>query len=225
MKNEGIKQGMFLSLLCLAAIQMSTMASPALTYQKWTFDNSGNPASPEIDNNDYGLASAAITATGNTWGNGWLTSVMGRNGVWVGDTIVVDLTIPNNPVPNWYKEVWIEVGCRGHLYNEPYTGTGFSLGEGYEVLAPLGSVIEDLGYSVEKTYVYFGGQPYEDGWFKLVFGLRIYPNPDSETVRFTLLDSGADVDYIIVNTECVPEPMTIVLLGLGGLFCTKMKRK
>jgi hypothetical protein len=143
---------------------------------------------------------------------------MGRHGVWVGNMTTVILEIPNNPVTNTYKEIWVEVGCRGHFPPESDTppAEGFSLNEGYSVLAPQGGRVEDLGF----TFTTF-----QSGWRKLVFGLRIYPNPISETISFTLLNSGADINYITVDTICIPEPATLALLALGGLLFRKRKKE
>jgi hypothetical protein len=195
------------------------LGSPPTTYQEWTFDDADNPAAPEVDLNTYGDAIADITVTGYTMGNapGWYASYMGRNGVWVGNVATVTMTIPNKPDLNLYKEIWVEVGCRGHFPPDVVEGApieGFSLGEGYSVLTPQGSRVEDLGFSFTPT---------DDGWRKLVFGFRIYPNPALETISFTLLNSGADIDYIIVDTICTPEPATLALLVLGGLLCRRHK--
>jgi hypothetical protein len=197
------------------------LGSPPTTYQEWTFDDADNPAAPEVSDNSYGTAIAVIDPIGYTEGNapGWYASYMGRNGVWVGNMTTITLTIPNKPDLNLYKEIWVEVGCRGHLPPQVpddviTPAQGFSLGEGYSVLTPQGSDVEDLGFSFTT---------FQSGWRKLVFGLRIYPNPALETISFTLLNSGADIDYIIVDTICIPEPATLALLVLGGLLCRRHK--
>ncbi|MCE5341675.1 MAG: PEP-CTERM sorting domain-containing protein [Planctomycetaceae bacterium] len=192
------------------------------TYQKWTFDDTDNPAAPEIDQNPYGDASAAITVTAGTITTvgEWRPDYQGRSGVWIGDTAVVDLTIPNNPITNDYKEIWIEVGCRGHfppdVLNAPTSG--FVLGTGYDVLAPTGVTVTDLGFNFVEL---------SDGWRTLTFGLGISPNPSSETIRFTLLNSGAYVDYIAVDTICiaVPEPATLAVLGFGAILSLIGRKK
>jgi hypothetical protein len=216
--------------LCLVVISNAAFGSPTwrtdpfgqapTTYQEWTFDDADNAAAPEISYNPYGVASAQILVEGYTMGNapGWYGSYLGRSGVWVGNKTTITLTLPNRPETSPYKEIWIEVGCRGHLppeVDETVTppSEGFSLGEGYSVLMPTAAKYEDLGFTFTNT---------TDGWRTLVFGIRIYPNPTSEIISFTLLNSGANIDYITVDTIC-PEPATLALLTLGGLLCRRYK--
>lgn len=166
----------------------------------WTFDTPLNPASPEIDNNAFGPAIATVTATGivHTDPPGWYDEYLGRSGVWHADRTEAVLEIPNQPIPNLYKEIWVEVGCRGDLI-------------GYSVLNPQVGVI-DLGYTLVSA---------GEGWEILTFGFRIEPNPPFEAIWFALQDSGADIDYIIVDTICTPEPITLMILAAGYLLIRK----
>jgi hypothetical protein len=61
------------------------------------------------------------------------------------------------------------------------------------------------------------------GWQKLTASYRIEPNPDKELI-FSYFASGAAVDYVAVYTVCVPEPLTISLLGFGGLMLWRKRR-
>ncbi len=191
---------LLISVLTAGGASANTVAT---TYQEWHFDTGANPAFPEVDLNDYGTATIDISVTGDVYGTAghYPDNWLGRSGVWHGDITTLTITVPNNPIPNEYKEVWVEVGFRGSLMEwgiiDPPAGAAF-----------LGSTIEDVGA----------------GWQKLNIGWEIRPNPDSETIFLEFWDSGADVDYVIVDTICVPEPMTICLLGLGGLALLR-KRK
>ena len=187
--------------LCLCTIA-SAVTVPATTYQEWHFDTPANPALPEVDLNDYGTASIDISAQGDVHGAaGYYDEWLGRLGVWHADITQLTITVPNNPIPNEYKEVWVEVGFRGNLVE-------------WGILdPPAGATL--LGSTVNAA----GG-----GWQVLNIGWEIRPNPDSETIFLEFWDSGADVDYVIVDTICVPEPTTICLLGLGGLALLR-KRK
>jgi hypothetical protein len=204
------KMCLLTALMCFIAVCGNVRGSPSwrtnppglspTTYQKWTFDTPVNPALPEINNNSFGIAMAAVTVNGivHTDPPGWYDEYLGRTGVWHAERTEVMLEIPNQPIQNLYKEIWVEVGCRGDLV-------------GYSILNPQVGVTS-LGYSMVSA-----GQ----GWEVLTFGFRIEPNPNSETIWFALQDSGADVDYIIVDTICAPEPATLLILGLGGLLIRK----
>jgi hypothetical protein len=176
---------------------------PPTTYQKWTFDDDDYiDVVPEIYANVYGTPTANISASGivHTDPAGWYDEYLGRYGVWHGDITGITLYIPNTPNP-YVKELWVEVGCRGNLIS-------------YDILDPQVGVT-DLGYTMESV---------GKGWQKLTFGFQIVPNPVFEVINFVLHDSGADVDYIIVDTICTPEPATIALFGLGVLSLLRRRK-
>jgi len=168
------------------------------SYAEWGFDTGDNPINPE----NYGIESGAalpeatITVTGDVHGDAgyYETGFLGRDGVWHSDLTEISLVMPNYPLPNEYKEVWVEVGFRGFLIDwgidDPTSGVTF------------------LGQNVEFL---------PDGWKVLNIGWKIVPNPASETIYMAFEDSGADLDYVTVDTICVPEPLSIFLLGLGAL--------
>jgi hypothetical protein len=201
------------ALICFIAVSVSVSGSPSwrtdppglppTTYQMWTFDDDDTLALPEISSNSYGMAEANIIVSGTVHTDlpGWYDTYLGRPGVWHGDLADVTLTIPNQPIPNLYKEVWMEVGCRGIFL-------------GCDVISPQAGVTS-LGWSLVSA-----GQ----GWETLVFGFRIEPNPDLEVIHFLLKNSGADVDYIIVDTICIPEPTALALLAVGGMLIRKKVR-
>lgn len=166
------------------------------TYQEWHFDNDSNPAAPEVDNNPFGTATAGITVSGDIHGTqpGWYDQFLGRRGVWAAETTSLLLLIPNRPEPDDYKEIWVQVGFRGELVDSALTLPGGTV-------FPLGSTVTQQG----------------DGWMVLDIGWRIEPNPDWEEIYLEFFDSGADIDYVIVDTICIPEPVTMGLLVLGSL--------
>ncbi len=198
-----------------------TRGTAGSTYQEWTFDTDDVTTSPNpypASLNPYGAASAMVTLidTGS-YPEGW--NPVG--GIWFGDVLEVTLTIPNNPVTNYYKEIWVTAICRGHFDGIVYeTLKGGALGTGYDVISPSGTgvIVQDLGF------VFVNLDP-EIGLRELTFGLRIYPNPNVETISFKLLDSGAWLDSVTVDTICIPEPATLAVLGFGAAMSLMCRKK
>jgi hypothetical protein len=180
------------------------------TYQQWTFNDADNPAAPEISDNPYGTALATITVNGESCGfqPGWCPVFLGHFGVWASMETTVTLVIPNSPVSDGYKDVWLEMLFRTNLLDAEIhsivTATGAN-----PVVVPGSQVITAM----------------DPGWYKLEAQWRIYPNPQEETIFLRVHDSGADIDYITVRTDCVPEPASLCLLGIGTLIAVYRKRK
>ena len=174
------------------------------TWQDWGFGTDANPATPEAYYNPYGEPSASIVVNGDIHDPaGWYEEYLGRDGVWHSDLTSVTLTIENTHIQNPYKEVWVEVGFRGFLI-------------GSELTAWIGDTtvvdVIEISHDISGT-----------GWKTLLIGWEIWPNPDREEIFLSFQDSGADIDYIKVDTICVPEPATMALLALSGLLLRKRK--
>ena len=72
-----------------------------------------------------------------------------------------------------------------------------------------GGQVSDLGSNITTE---------PDGWKVLTIGWRIEPNPEWEEILLQFQDSGADVDYVIVDTICIPEPATLLVVFVGGVL-------
>jgi len=177
------------------------LALPGETSQAWTFEDDDNPAVPEINLNPYGPATATITGAAPPE---WISTLLGRDGVWQGEGLLeLDIEIPNQMVPNPYKEISIEIGFLGDL-------TEFSV-----LPIPVGGIVNETSRSIDDT---------GDGWKKLTASYYIAPNPYWEQLCYVFSGDIAAVDYVAVYTVCVPEPLTISLLGFGGLMMWRRRR-
>jgi hypothetical protein len=59
-------------------------------------------------------------------------------------------------------------------------------------------------------------------WITSIYDITIWPNPAEEWIA---IKGDILVDELGIRTECVPEPATIGLLGLGGLALLRLRGK
>ncbi|MHC4060649.1 MAG: PEP-CTERM sorting domain-containing protein [Planctomycetota bacterium] len=57
----------------------------------------------------------------------------------------------------------------------------------------------------------------QDGWVSSLFMIDIWPNPSEEWIS---IKGDIMVDELAIDTYCIPEPVTILLLGCGGALIT-----
>jgi hypothetical protein len=183
--------------------------NPAATHQFWDFTpghvigpipNDGYSAKPEVVSNPDPLNVVASISVGGI-----------NHGSWDGVTqftsnrsISINLELPNYPTLNEYKEIWVDIGSN---------------------VAPEDITISATPTNIPFVYTILSG-PGPSGIAE--FGVRIEPNPYVEKVGFVLYALSPTVpvtlDYIHVDTICIPEPATVGILSLGAL-CLLRKKK
>ncbi len=171
---------------------------PGSTMQAWMFDQPTNPGiliPPDIDQNPMGPAALQYFPGATT---GWQQEYMCRIGVVpLSGSLLID--IPNFPDPNPFKDILVQV-----IWSEQ---TPFGDPEVTAVMAD-NRPIDVAGQLLAES-------PLEPGWFHSTFLIHLEPNPAFEQI---LIGGSVYVDRVIIDTICVPEPATLVLLGLGGLL-------
>ena len=167
------------------------------TYQEWDFLTDANPTEPDAYLNDYGVPSASVGGDNSYW----LQEDYGHEGVWVVSNDAITVTIPNVDVENPYKEIWLQI-----VYWENY--------------APLISTSPAAG-----SITLIDEQTLASGYTYAAYSIIIEPNPDMEVITIEPHECVVYIDSLIIDTICVPEPMTIGFLGLGGALLAMKRRR
>jgi hypothetical protein len=188
------------------------------TTQAWGFDNDNNPADLEPGwVNPFGTSdpSAEVIGVDPPYGppdfiapdTYHIDSENGHQGLWrmYGDS-ELRIHIPNNPIANDYKEIW---------YQMTYYASGYTGAEPEFFVFPT-ETSETLISKIEVDPV--------NHYFHSIWSIIIEPNPDEEWITIKPRDCTIYIDEIIIDTICVPEPTTLVLLSFGGLSMLR-KRK
>lgn len=123
------------------------------------------------------------------------------DGAWEGSVVTLVMSIPNSDIPNPYKEIYLTVVYTGTL---DYTS----------VLPTPGGLVTSLGESITPGP---GGE-----WQTLEVDWSIEPNPEAEVISVQVIDGA--ITSVVVDTICIPEPVSLCTLGVGGLLVLLRRR-
>jgi len=215
--NKSKSTGMWVSAIAFMAILSVAVSAGArvfpapswsgqdgTTFQQWSFsEGSANP-SPDVfpaPINPFGTPQLSV------YGSEWSDNRDGHQGVWTfsdfGSVVLVD--IPNNPVSKPVKEIWVE------LIWEAASLSSF---------IPDQPIIGVWADDFEKQLM--GEQQIGGNWRASLYKITIWPNPSAEQIT---INGDIHLDQIVVDTICIPEPATMLLLGLGVIFGLKPKKR
>lgn len=209
-----MRKAIFAGMLLLAGVAGATLTGLATdrvepvwrgqdgtTLQAWSFDTPDNPGLVTLDENPYGTPDAEAVGSNVSW----MASDNGHTGVWrIFSNDYLLLYLPNTQVTSAdsYKEIWLQITySAGSIDRYPQIQT---LPE-YASLEVVQSTIIDNLY-------------YHD-----IFHIVLKPNPTEEWIAILPRDCTVYIDEIVVDTVCVPEPATMLILGLGVVLLRKRK--
>jgi hypothetical protein len=180
------------------------IGDPGTTHEFWDFTpasvNPGNSnqfyPENEFNPNDAGKQVYAQTALGTWDGTSDIT----------GNTIVLDLKINDYLNYNNYKYVWVDLGLTN----------GSVVDASVAADAPgVDAIVTNLQGPGPGT----GAD----------FGFLIEPNPYFEDILINIhadsVNAPAVLNWIDVDTICVPEPATLLLIGLGTAMISRFRKK
>jgi hypothetical protein len=114
----------------------------------------------------------------------------------------------------WHIDNWDRIWEEKHFFVEAEYYTSGNIG--------LDELISSSG-RIELTPHY---ESLSDGWVRWSSWATLKPNPEWEEMVNTITFEAPGVlllDYMHIATECVPEPITILLLCLGSIFIRKRR--
>ena len=168
------------------------------TSQVWEFSTSlqlNIPPDCAATGGQPPLASTMITriVPGPMPWDHWLDIYNSRQGIWPLSGLM-DVIVDNHKPPNWIKEVWVQITWMPQTPGEL-------------------PIFENLDPAPVKPPMLLDCVSLPNGWFHSTYYWEIRPNPPDEVFTIT---GTINVDELVIDTWCIPEPATMALAALGG---------
>ena len=198
---------LFLALLAIAACSAGAFADDfnppqwrgqdGTTFGQWEFSTADPNPLPDQFSYPYGMPSTTVTpGVGQNWMEEWET----RQGVWpLSGEIIVE--IPNRPEPLPYKEIWIQLTWAQQAPN-------------------VWPTVSEQRFSAPATLI--SEVPLDDVWYHSTYSIILEPNPDWESI---LITGAVNVDEMVIDTICAPEPASLALLTLGAFVMIRRRSR
>jgi len=189
----------------LVVLGAASVASATWTHHVWEFKTDNQMPDPDVVELGPGIDAAKLRVTPAS--GGWQDGVWSLSGE-------IDIILDNDPTPRERKEItilltWMPGKLDAFIPDRPLVG-----------VTPLG--LPDDVPLFDMTLARFDDPVAGSDWTLSTYNITIWPNPPEEWIA---IKGDISVDKLEIFTECIPEPATMALLGLGGLTLLRIRRK
>jgi hypothetical protein len=197
---EELKMKKMITVCFLVVFGAGSAAFATTTHHMWYFDTQDLSPAPDVVDNAPGIPPAEMLVTPGPLGS-WVDGAWELSGE-------IDIIIENDPTPRDMKIIdvmltWSPGDLDSFLPKMPgilVSADGMTRSEMEVVNDPI------------------AGTP----WTLSTYHITIWPNPEREWIA---IKGNIIVDALDIKTECIPEPATMGLLGLGSLALLRYRRK
>ena len=184
-----------------------TRGSEGTTYQQWEFGDASLNPPPDYASDPYPLEPGPAMTIPDDWPDAaYLPSHLDMAGVWMLESKdsplgEIRVTIQNYDEENPFKYIWMQITYAAE-----------------EAAPPL--VLTNPGWT---QMVVSDPTPMGDHWY-VTYDITLEPNPPSEIILIQPNACTTYIDEIVIDTICIPEPVTVCFLGLGALVLLRKRR-
>lgn len=129
-----------------------------------------------------------------------------RTGIWPLSGSI-DIVVDNHDPENLWKIMWVQLTWRPQ-------------GSGPESVPTFTNFDPTFSTQYPPRITDEGDVDLGGGWFETTVVWRIEGNPPDE---FFTIEGLIDVDQLIIDTWCIPEPASLMLLSIGGGFIIRKR--
>lgn len=181
------------------------------TFEHWDFNNPNIPLIPDGWSNPYGEPWGEFVPGPWTWGSDWPCPpsvnpsgfVTGWHCSYPGGGAVT-LTIPNDSRPSANKYIFVQVTST----QSPTGVTVSASGPGPYSYGTWPTGLPQIQHG--------GPAPFGGSWYTYTYGLKVQPNPASETITITV-PFCCVIDQVVVDTICTDVPVMAEVQTWGSI--------